>query len=286
MEKALGVLDAVDGTTRTELVIQYALGYSLMLAQGMNDRARSALARASELAERLADLDYQLRALAGLASICHRLQDFHGAIALGRRAEEVVRTSSDPIALSVADWILYASLQLLGEYAEALTYAERTYLRTAVPAVRRAHIARLGRDSFISAGSTVALIRWTRGLPDQAAQSAAAALAEAVLRAGGTLHLLATSREPLRAEGEWVYRVPPLAVPAEDAGHADDPLDGELCGVRSGPPPRVATRSAYRPFLAYEIVALLVLHYRLARGSAFPTAARFANALIEWQPTT
>src|SRR5215470_12759511 len=35
------------------------------------------------------------------------------------------------------------------------------------------------------------------------------------------------------------------------------------------------------PFLAYEIVALPVLHYRLARGSTFPTAARFTNALIE-----
>ena len=53
---------------------------------------------------------------------------------------------------------------------------------------------------------------------------AAAALGEAVLRAGGTLHLLATSREPLRAEGEWVYPVPPLAVPAEDAEDADDLL--------------------------------------------------------------
>ncbi|MBO0736045.1 MAG: adenylate/guanylate cyclase domain-containing protein [Alphaproteobacteria bacterium] len=35
------------------------------------------------------------------------------------------------------------------------------------------------------------------------------------------------------------------------------------------------------PFLAYEIVALRVLRSRLARGSAFPIAARFANALIE-----
>jgi hypothetical protein len=35
---------------------------------------------------------------------------------------------------------------------------------------------------------------------------AAASLSEAVLRAGGMPHLLATSREPLRAEGEWVYR--------------------------------------------------------------------------------
>jgi predicted ATPase/DNA-binding winged helix-turn-helix (wHTH) protein len=53
---------------------------------------------------------------------------------------------------------------------------------------------------------------------------AAAALAEALLRAGGTLHLLATSREPLRAEGEWVYPVPPLAVPTADLDYADDLL--------------------------------------------------------------
>jgi adenylate cyclase len=35
------------------------------------------------------------------------------------------------------------------------------------------------------------------------------------------------------------------------------------------------------PFLAYEIVALLVLHYRLVGGNTVPTAARFVNALIE-----
>jgi DNA-binding winged helix-turn-helix (wHTH) protein len=53
---------------------------------------------------------------------------------------------------------------------------------------------------------------------------AAAALAEAVLRAGGTVRLLATGREPLRAEGEWVYPVPPLSVPPEDAEDADELL--------------------------------------------------------------
>ena len=46
---------------------------------------------------------------------------------------------------------------------------------------------------------------------------AAALTAEAVLRAGSTASMIATSREPLRAEGEQLYPVPPLAVPAEDA---------------------------------------------------------------------
>jgi predicted ATPase len=179
MEKALRVIDRVEGASQREMVLQYALGYSLMFAQGMNDRARTALTRASELAEGVADLDYQLRALAGLASICHRLQDYHTAVALGRQAQEIVRTSSDPIILSMADWILGVSLQLLGEYAEAFTYAHQTYVRTAEPKVRRAHLARLGRDSFISAGSTVVLIRWTQGLPDQAAKTAQNVLADA-----------------------------------------------------------------------------------------------------------
>jgi DNA-binding winged helix-turn-helix (wHTH) protein len=53
---------------------------------------------------------------------------------------------------------------------------------------------------------------------------AAAAMAEAMLGAGSALHILATSREPLRAEVERIYPVPPLAVPAVDIAADDDPL--------------------------------------------------------------
>src|SRR6266850_667435 len=45
---------------------------------------------------------------------------------------------------------------------------------------------------------------------------AAAGMAEALLRGSPGVSLLATSREPLRVSGEYVYRVPPLGVPAED----------------------------------------------------------------------
>jgi predicted ATPase/DNA-binding winged helix-turn-helix (wHTH) protein len=53
---------------------------------------------------------------------------------------------------------------------------------------------------------------------------AAAAMAEAALGAGSALHIIVTSREPLRAGGEWVYPVQPLAVPALDLAADDDPL--------------------------------------------------------------
>ena len=179
MEKALSVLDAVDAKPDVEMVLQYALGCSLMFAQGMNDRAYAALIKASELAERHADIDYRLRTLAGLAAMRQRFQDYQGAVALGRRAEEVVAGSSDPVALATVDYILGSSLQFLGEYAEALTYAQRNYVRSAIPAVRRAQVARLGRDSFISAGCTLAIIHWAQGLPDRSAKIARNVLVDA-----------------------------------------------------------------------------------------------------------
>ena len=53
---------------------------------------------------------------------------------------------------------------------------------------------------------------------------AAATMAEALLRAAPASHLIATSREPLKVEGEQVYPVPPLGIPAEHAEGDDDPL--------------------------------------------------------------
>ncbi|HEX4193917.1 MAG TPA: hypothetical protein VHY80_12495, partial [Stellaceae bacterium] len=53
---------------------------------------------------------------------------------------------------------------------------------------------------------------------------AAARMAEALLRANPAVHVIATSREQLKAEGEWIHPVPPLAVPAGDDEDEDDPL--------------------------------------------------------------
>ena len=53
---------------------------------------------------------------------------------------------------------------------------------------------------------------------------AAAQMAEALLRANPAARVIATSREPLRTEGEWVYPVPPLAVPAEGSPIGENKL--------------------------------------------------------------
>jgi predicted ATPase len=52
----------------------------------------------------------------------------------------------------------------------------------------------------------------------------AGTMAEALLHANSAAHVVATSREPLKAEGEWIYLVPPLTVPAPDVTNEDDLL--------------------------------------------------------------
>jgi predicted ATPase len=49
-----------------------------------------------------------------------------------------------------------------------------------------------------------------------------ARMAQALLRASPSVSLLVTSREPLRVEGEYVYRVPSLAMPPEGADMEED----------------------------------------------------------------
>src|SRR6266436_720486 len=53
---------------------------------------------------------------------------------------------------------------------------------------------------------------------------AAAQTAEALLRGNPATRVIATSREPLRVEGERVFLVPPLAVPNESNPGSEDPL--------------------------------------------------------------
>jgi predicted ATPase/DNA-binding winged helix-turn-helix (wHTH) protein len=59
---------------------------------------------------------------------------------------------------------------------------------------------------------------------------AVANMAETLLRTNPSVRLIATSREPLRASGECIYQVPPLAVPPERADDPDEVLrHGAAC---------------------------------------------------------
>ncbi|MFZ4287506.1 ATP-binding protein [Variovorax sp. HJSM1_2] len=57
---------------------------------------------------------------------------------------------------------------------------------------------------------------------------AAVHFVETILKSAPAVHILATSREPLRAEGEFVYQLAALALPAED-------LQNDFCQVQHSP---------------------------------------------------
>src|SRR5688572_21470369 len=53
---------------------------------------------------------------------------------------------------------------------------------------------------------------------------AAAIMVETLLRSAPTVRILATSREPLRAEGEWVQHLQPLEIPVTSPASADQAM--------------------------------------------------------------
>jgi predicted ATPase/Tfp pilus assembly protein PilF len=102
---------------------------------------------------------------------------------------------------------------------------------------------------------------------------ATARLAEALLRAAPRLRVLATSREPLRAAGESVYRVPPLAAPDPEGA---EPLER----VASYPAVRlfVERAQAVRPGFAVTAGNAAAVAAVCGRLDGMPLAVELAAA--------
>ncbi len=175
--KALDLFDPLNWGTRQEMALQCALGRSLMITQGVSSSARAALTQGRQLAEDLQDVDYELRALAGLTLICIRLEDFQGALALGRRATSIAETIVDPAAISAAECLLGTAHFFRGDYADLLTYVQRGNHRASA-AVRRDQIIRSGLDFSIYARCAAAHILRIQGLVDQSDQAVLNVLAD------------------------------------------------------------------------------------------------------------
>jgi hypothetical protein len=140
----------------------------------------------------------ELREIVNLAA-GHRLVTLTGAGGIGKTR----------LGLAVAR-------QLLPQFADGVWLAEFSPL--AGPGLVAATVA--GAVGFELSGGEVSTQRVAHALADRRLLlvldtcehviAAAAAMTESALRAGSALHIIATSREPLRVEGEWVYPVPPL----------------------------------------------------------------------------
>jgi len=123
--KALDALAEPERATRNEIVLQWALGISLMYTQGISSRAQAALTRASEVAGLTRNSEWQLRVLAALVWFHYRKEDYRGALALSRRAEALANEVGRPEARLTADWMLAVSIHYLGDFQQALALTRR-----------------------------------------------------------------------------------------------------------------------------------------------------------------
>jgi predicted ATPase/DNA-binding winged helix-turn-helix (wHTH) protein len=168
VQLALDRLDRdADNAERLRMQLSAALGWSLMYGLGRARQAGPAWATVLELAERLGDRDYLLRALWGLSINQFNDGQFRRALEFAYRFKEVAGSSDDSIELIMTDRLLATALHYLGEQHHARTHIDRVISRLK-NFVHEPRIIRFRFDLRISTHYFLARILWLQGLAEQA----------------------------------------------------------------------------------------------------------------------
>ncbi|MBR0724294.1 ATP-binding protein [Bradyrhizobium manausense] len=153
------------GDNRVRMQLLAALGWSLMYGEGRAREARPILEATLELADRLDDKDFRLRALWGLCIDQFNNGAFGKARALADRFAEAASSSSDKTDLMLADRLMAVALHYLGDQSEARVRIDRVNASLHVLA-EKPKIFPL--DLRISTQYFRARILWLQGHADQA----------------------------------------------------------------------------------------------------------------------
>jgi predicted ATPase/DNA-binding winged helix-turn-helix (wHTH) protein len=152
---------------RLRMQLSAALGWSLMYGLGRARQAAPAWATVLEIAERLGDRDYLLRALWGLSINQFNDGQFRRALEFAYRFKEVAGSSDDSIELIMTDRLLATALHYLGEQDSARTHIDRVIGRLK-SFVQEPRIIRFRFDLRVSTHYFLARILWLQGLAEQA----------------------------------------------------------------------------------------------------------------------
>jgi predicted ATPase len=166
-ERARAALAALgdDGNERVRMQLLAALGWSLMYGEGRAREARPILEATLELAEKLDDKDFRLRALWGLSIDQFNNGAFGKARTLADRFAEAAANSPDKTDLMLADRLTAVVLHYLGDQREARVRIDRVNASLHVLA-EKPKIFPL--DLRISTQYFRARILWLQGHADQA----------------------------------------------------------------------------------------------------------------------
>jgi predicted ATPase len=180
VERALSALAAApDRDARRELSLQAALGWSLMYTTGPARETGAAWATALQLAERLHDIDYQLRALWGLWASHMNNGEFRQALQLAERFGAAATKAKDPADPLIGDRMVGAALHFLGEQTRARGYIERMLERYVAPP-NRSDVVRFQFDQRVTARITLSRVLWLQGFADQAMRTVQGAIDDAL----------------------------------------------------------------------------------------------------------
>jgi len=172
VERALASLEPRSGRGgRREMQLFAALGVSLMQTKGPAPDTSAAWTTALEIAERLHDIEYQLRALWGLWHFRVSLGECRAALALAESFCGRVAGHDNPAELLVGERMVGVSLHYLGDQANARLHLERMLSRYVAPA-HRSHAIRFQYDQAVAARMILARILWLQGFPDRARRMA------------------------------------------------------------------------------------------------------------------
>ena len=167
VERALA--DFADGgDPHHRMALQCALAWSLMQTRGSLPPTTAAWTATLEIAERIGDTDYQLRALWGLWAGLLNKSELRNALALAERFYEVAGRSENLSDLYVGDRMVGYILHLLGEQEASRERIERMLTHYEAPATG-SEMIRFVFDQRATAKCFLSRILWLQGFPDQAA---------------------------------------------------------------------------------------------------------------------
>jgi len=151
---------------RDEMKLLAALATAVTNVRGPLPETNLVWTKALRLAERLDESEYQLRAIWGLWVYRVSLGDCGGALALAERFCALADKIGDAAARQIGDRLTGITLHYVGDHATARRHLERALDQNVAPVPRLRFALAVNHD--LAARSTLSMVLWMQGFPDQA----------------------------------------------------------------------------------------------------------------------
>ncbi len=176
-ERAIQALNDRSRGGREEMLLQAALGMSLMFTRGMSEMAHTALLGSLAIAEHREDALNQLQLLAPLHMFHLRMGDYKTTLHYATRSATLSATLADPNPTKLSQTLLGITHHLIGNLDRARLELEAAIQHA--PGSQQINAIYLGFDHRLWACAALARTLWQQGHPVQAIDRVRQAIADA-----------------------------------------------------------------------------------------------------------